>query len=285
MKRIKSLLAVSLVMATGLLTACAGSVKANQEAVTTIAANESSKPAEKQKLKLACVAFNYDEVNNPAAIKKLNDMGYEVEVVVLEDATTMNEATMTGEIDASLHQHKPWMDAYNESKNRNMVMLTPYIHYNVFGMYSNKYKSISELPDGATISIPQDSSNMARALLLMEQQGLIKLKDSVKIPTTLDIVEIPKNLNINELHSHQVVRSMPDVDACATAKMFIVSNNIPLDTEICVSGDLKDFGVGFVINPSMVGEKWAKDLISAYTSDEMREEINRIFKGCYVPGF
>jgi D-methionine transport system substrate-binding protein len=126
---------------------------------------------------------------------------------------------------------------------------------------------------------------MARALLLMEQEGLIKLKDSIEIPTTLDIVENPKNLKINELHSHQVVSSMADVDACATAKMFIVSNNVPLDTEMCVSKDLKEFGVGFVIAPENEGKQWTKDLITAYTTDEMREEINRIFKGCYVPGF
>lgn len=285
MKHIRYILLILLVMITGLLTSCTGSVKTNHAAASSAASEENSRSEEKQKIKLSCVAFNYDEVNNLVAIKKLNDMGYEVEVIVLEDATTMNEATMTGEVDASLHQHKPWMDAYNESKNRNMVMLTPYIHCNVFGMYSNKYKNISDLPDGATISIPQDSSNMARALLLMEQEGLIKLRDSIEIPTTLDIAENLKNLKINELHSHQVVSSMADVDACATAKMFIVSNNVPLDTEMCVSKDLKEFGVGFVIAPENEGKQWTKDLIAAYTTDEMREEINRIFKGCYVPGF
>lgn len=265
-----------------LLTACTVSNNSPSNVKSNVTLNETT---DREKIILSCVAFNYDEVNNPVAIKKMNELGYDVEVVVLEDATTMNEAVLNGDINASLHQHKPWMDAYNNSKDKDVFMLTPYIHYNVFGMYSDKYKTVEELPDGATLTIPQDSSNMARALLLLEQQGLIKLQEGVAIPTTLDIIENPKNLVFNEIHVHQVVSSLPDVDAICCAKMFMVSNNISLDKEICTSDDLEDFGVGFVINPDRKNEPWVDALIKAYTSDGMRDEINNIFKGCYVPGF
>lgn len=87
--------------------------------------------SEKKSLVLAASSFNFDEVNNKVALDALKAKGYDVKVIVLEDATTMNEAAMKGDIDASLHQHKPWMDSYNKSKNREMVMLEPYIHYNV----------------------------------------------------------------------------------------------------------------------------------------------------------
>lgn len=84
----------------------------------------SSNSAEKKDLTLAASSFNYDEVNDKVALDALKAKGYNVKVIVLEDATTMNEATMNGDIDASLHQHKPWMDSYNKSKGRDMVMLS-----------------------------------------------------------------------------------------------------------------------------------------------------------------
>lgn len=246
--------------------------------------NKSEDTQEKKTLKLACVGFNYDEVNDPVAIKALEEKGYKVEVITLEDATTMNEAAMNGDIDASLHQHKPWMDAYNESKGRDMVMLEPYIHYNVFGMYSDKYDSVEEIPDNATVCLPEDSSNTARALKLLEQKGLITLPDDISVPTLLDIKDNPKNLQFTTVNTAQVMSSLPDVDICLVAKMFQVSNNVSEDTEICTSDDLYDFGVGFVVAPENADAKWAKDLTDAYTSDEMKAEIKKIFKGCYVPG-
>lgn len=247
--------------------------------------NEKSGEAkEKKTINLACVAFNYDEVNSPVAINKLKELGYDVKVTVMEDATTMNEAVMKGEIDASLHQHKPWMDAYNKSKKRNMVMLEPYIHYNVFGMYSNKWKNVKDIPDGAKVCLGEDTSNQSRGLLMLKKLGMIKIKDGVTVPTTLDVVENPKNLKFTTVNVAQVMSSLPDVDICLSAKMFQVSNKISDDKQIYTSDDLYDFGVGFVVKPDNKNAKWAKDLVDAYTTAEMKKEINKIFKGCYVPG-
>ncbi|QXE18020.1 hypothetical protein B5S50_03700 [Clostridium sp. 001] len=239
---------------------------------------------DKKTLKLACVAFNYDEVNDPIAINKLKKLGYDVKVIVMEDATTMNEACMKGEIDASLHQHKPWMDAYNKSKKQNMVMLKPYIHYNVFGIYSKKWENIKDIPNGAKVCLGEDSSNQARGLLMLQKAGMIKIKDGVTVPTTLDIAQNPKNLKFTTVNVAQVMSSLPDVDICLSAKMFQVSNKISQDTEIYTSDDLYNFGVGFVVSPDNANAKWAKDLTDAYTTPEMKKEINKIFKGCYVPG-
>ncbi|OAA91645.1 MetQ/NlpA family ABC transporter substrate-binding protein [Clostridium ljungdahlii] len=239
---------------------------------------------DKKTLRLACVAFNYDEVNDPVAINKLKELGYDVKVTVMEDATTMNEACMKGELDASLHQHKPWMDAYNKSKKRNMVMLKPYIHYNVFGMYSKKWKNVKDIPNGAKVCLAEDSSNQSRGLLMLQKLGMIKIKDGVTVPTTLDIAENPKNLKFTTVDVAQVMSSLPDVDICLSAKMFQVSNKVSEDTEIYTSDDLYNFGVGFVVSPDNANAKWAKDLVDAYTTAEMKKEINKIFKGCYVPG-
>ena len=238
--------------------------------------------SDKKKIKLAAVSFNIDEVNNKVAIDALKAKGYEVEVIVLEDATTMNEAAMNGEIDASLHQHKPWMDSYNKSKNREMVMLEPYIHYNPFGMYSAKIKNVSEVPQNAKAVIPQDPSNAARALSLLEQQGLITLKKGVELPTLLDIETNPKNIQFTQVNTAQVMKSLQDVDFVCVAKIFVISSNINDVIEIATSSDVNQFAVGFVINPANKDAKWTKDLTDAYTSPEMKAEIAKIFKGGYV---
>ena len=238
--------------------------------------------SEKKSLVLAASSFNFDEVNNKVALDALKAKGYDVKVIVLEDATTMNEAAMKGDIDASLHQHKPWMDSYNKSKNREMVMLEPYIRYNVFGMYSSKFKNVNEIPQNAKVVIPADPSNTARALNLLQQQGLITLKKDVALPTLLDIESNPKNLQITQVNTAQVMKSLPDVDLVCVAKMFQISNKVSQDTEIAVSDDMEKFAVGFVINPKNKDAKWTKDLVEAYTSPEMKAEIAKLFQGSYV---
>lgn len=273
MKRIITILLV--VMMAIFLTACSGgNTKDTQPA---------SKADTSKKLVLSSVAFNEPEVM--AGVKALEKMGYEVKVTVLQDATTMCQAIMTGEINAALHPHKPWIDSYNAGNKANVMMLTPYIHKNVFGMYSDKYKSIDKIPNGATIVIPQDESNLSRSLLLLQAKGLLTLTAGVTHPTDLDIKENPKNLKIKKVNVAQVVSAIPDVDAVCSAKMFMVSNGISLDYEIAISDDLDKFGVGFIINPARKDEQWVKDLMTVYTSEEQRAAIKEIFKGAYVPGF
>ena len=141
--------------------------------------------AQKKTLRLACVAYNEPEVQ--AGVKALEGMGYKVEVIVLQNATIMFEALDNNEIDASLHAHKPWTDSYNNTKSKNIVMLMPYIHKNVFGMFSTRHKNVSEIKEGASIAIPQDESNMGRSLFLLQELGFIKLKSGVTNPTDIDI--------------------------------------------------------------------------------------------------
>ena len=242
-----------------------------------------AKNREKRDLTLGCVRFNYDEVNNSVAIKDLESRGYKVNVKVLDDALAMNQATIQGEIDASLYQHQPEIDAYNQSQKQNLVMLEPYIHYTVFGMYSDKYHSINDIPQNAKACIPEDSANLTRALRLLEQQGLIKLKSDVLSPTILDITENPKNIQFTTANIAQLTQNMPNVDFICTAKMFPVSNNIDQKTEVCTSTDLTDYGVGFVVTSDNKNASWTKDLLAAYTSDAMKQQIRDLFQGCYVP--
>lgn len=253
-------------------------------AAVAVSAPLSGFAAELKPVTVATVAFNEAEVNNPVAIRMMKERGFDLRVIRLDQATTMNEVAENGEIQASLHQHKPWMDAYNKGKNKTMVMLEPYVHYNVFGMYSMKYKRVEDIPDGARIVIPEDVSNQVRALRLLEQIGFVTLAKDVEVPTIFDIKENRKDLQFSKVHVHQVMKTLPDVDAVLSAKMFQVSNKVDPKTEISVSKDLGDFGVGFVTTAANKDADWAKALTEVFTSKEMKAEILRIFQGSYVPG-
>lgn len=244
-----------------------------------------TKEEDKKELKIGSIGFNHDEINAEEAIKILEDKGYKVECLVFENATVMNEAILEGSLDTSLHQHKPWMDNFNEQNGSDLIMLEPYIHCNEYSMMSSKYKNVEDLPDGAKISISDDGSNQARALLFLKELGLIELQDGVTVPTVLDITSNKKNLEIIPIQHHQVIATMDDVDACMTSTYLLLSNDLPMDRVIASSDDYKEYGVGFVIDAKNKDKQWTKDIIEAYTTDEMREKINELFKGGFIPGF
>lgn len=234
-------------------------------------------------LRLACMAYNEPEIQ--AGVLDLEKLGYEVKIVILQNATIMCEALDNNEIDAALHPHKPWIDSYNKNKHKNIVMLTPYIHKNVFAMFSTKHKNVDQIQEGARIGIPQDESNMSRSLFLLEQLDFIKLRTGVDNPTDIDIEENKKHIEIIKLDVHQVISAIRDVDAVCSAKLFLISNGVPTDTEIVKSNDLDTFGVGFIVSNSNRDSEWSKDLLKAYTTNTERTAINALYKGGSVPGF
>jgi len=238
---------------------------------------------EKKVITIATTALAMPEVQ--LGVDDLKKKGYEVNIKVLQDATTMCQAIQNGEIDVALHPHKPWMDSYNAGNKTDIVMLTPYIHKNTFGMFSKKYTNPEEIPNGAKIIIPQDESNLARSMFMLEQLNFITLKPGVTNPTDLDIASNPKNLDIIKIHVHQVIASMDDADAALSATLFAVSNNLDPKYQIATSKDADKFGVGFIIANKNKDTKWAKDILASYTTEKVREGINVIYKGSSIPGF
>ena len=145
----------------------------------------------------------------------LADEGYTLEIVEYNDYVLPNTALEDGDLDANFFQHQPYLDNFNEENNTHLVSVAA-VHFEPFAIYAGKTDSLDDLQDGATVAVPNDTTNEARALLLLEAQGLIKLKDGVGLDATvLDIEENPKNLQIQEIEAAQIVRSLPDVDiAC-----------------------------------------------------------------------
>ncbi|MEE0406403.1 MAG: MetQ/NlpA family ABC transporter substrate-binding protein, partial [Desulfovibrio sp.] len=137
--------------------------------------------------------------------------GYEMQIVEYADYVQPNVALNSGELDANYFQHKPYMDDFNKQKGTKLVAMA-FIHYEPFGIYGGRCKDLNKLKDGAIVSVPNDTTNEARALLLLNDRGLITLKNKSLTATRLDISSNPKNLKIEEIEAPQLVRSLPDVD-------------------------------------------------------------------------
>ncbi|WP_302961304.1 MetQ/NlpA family ABC transporter substrate-binding protein [uncultured Adlercreutzia sp.] len=146
---------------------------------------------------------------------ELAQAGYTLEIKEYNDYILPNTALQDGELDANYFQHITYLNDFNEENGTDLVAVAD-IHFEPFGLYSEKVTNVADLPDGATVAVPNDTTNEARALLLLEQEGLIKLKDGAGISaTTLDIEENPKNLQIQEVEAAQVPRTLAEVDLAA----------------------------------------------------------------------
>ena len=157
--------------------------------------------------------------------------GIKIEFVHFSDYNTPNDALLNGDIDLNAFQHKAFLDAYNASKNTDLVPIGR-TFISPIGAYSNKIKDLKDVPQNGKVSIPNDTTNGGRSLFLLEAAGLIKLKDDVGVsPTKADIVENPKNITIDELDAAQVARTLPDVDAA------VINTNLAIDAGLSPKDD------------------------------------------------
>ena len=251
-KRVLGAAILAAALAAGALTACSGSGKettadttaapttaedttaAGAEAETTAAeteAAETTAAGEMKKIIVGASPAPHAEILN-AAKEVLASKGYELDIVEYTDYVLPNNALDSGDLDANYFQHKPYLDSFNEQNGTKLVSAGA-IHYEPFGIYAGKTSSLDELKDKATVLVPNDVSNEARALLLLEAQGLIKLKEGVGLEATRnDIVENPKNLDIVELEAAQLPRSLPDCD------IAVINGNYAIEAGLKVSDAL-----------------------------------------------
>ena len=165
------------------------------------------------------------------AKKELKKEGYELEIKEYSDYVQPNTALESGDLDANYFQHKPYLDDFNKQKKTHLVSAGT-IHYEPFGIFPGKTKTLKALKNGATVAVPNDTTNEARALLLLQDQGLIKLKDGAGLTATKkDIVENKKDLAIKEIEAAQIPRSLKDVD------IAVVNGNYALEAGLKVNKD------------------------------------------------
>lgn len=220
---------------------------------------------------------------------KLKDKGYTLEIVEYNDYILPNNATENGELDANYFQHQPYLENFNEENGTHLVSVAS-VHFEPFGIYAGKTDDLKNLKEGASVAVPNDTTNEARALLLLEAEGLIKLKDGAGITATKnDVVENPLNLDIKELEAAQIPRAVKDVDiACINGNYAAEAGYKVSDALATVSVEslaAKTYANVLVVKEGNENSEKIKALKEALLSDEVKEYINKQYDGGVVPVF
>lgn len=215
--------------------------------------------------------------------------GLEIQLVTFSDYLQPNEALAAGDLDANAFQHKPFLDSQIKARGYRIVPVGLTITAPL-GIYSKKYKSVDQLPQGASIGIQNDPSNGNRALLLLQKSGLIKLKAGVGEngvnATPLDVIENPKKLKLIELDAAQLPRSLDDLAAASINNDYAVKAGLSLQKDTIAVEDARGPYANLIATRAEDKDKpWVKKLVKAYQSDEVRQFINTEFKGSLIPAF
>jgi len=228
------------------------------------------------------------QVEEVAAKVAKEKYGLDDELLTFDDYVLPNEALSKGDIDANAFQHKPYLDQQIKDRGYKLVSAGNTFVYPIAG-YSKKIKSLSELQDGAQIAVPNDPTNLGRSLLLLQKQGLIKLKDGVGLlPTVLDVTENPKNLKIVELEAPQLPRSLDDAQiALAVINTTYASqiNLTPAKDGIFVEDKDSPYVNMIVTREDNKDAENVKKFVQAYQSDEVDQAANKVFNGGAVKGW
>ncbi len=198
--------------------------------------------------------------------EQLAKEGYVLRIVEYSDYVQPNMALEAKDLDANFFQHKPYLDDFNKEKGTRIHSMAT-VHYEPFGIYAGRTKDLAELKDGAVVAVPNDTTNEARALLLLQTQGLIKLKEGAGLTATRrDITENPKNLRIEELEAAQLVRSLPDVD------IAIINGNY------AILGGLKVKDALAVEPSDSVAAATYANIVAVRAGDEQRPALQALVK-------
>ncbi|WP_026890799.1 MetQ/NlpA family ABC transporter substrate-binding protein [Lacrimispora aerotolerans] len=299
MKKSLYVLTASVLLA-GALTACSSgkgttatttAAESKTEAAsaeTTKAGDETKAAGDLEKIVVGATPAPHAEILN-AAKDILKEKGYELVVKEYTDYVQPNLALDSGDLDANYFQHQPYLDQFNE-ENKTTLVSAASIHYEPFGIYAGKTKSLDELKEGAQIAVPNDVSNEARALLLLADNGLIELKEGVELEATKnDIVKNEKNFKIIEVEAAQLPRSLGDVDVAVINGNYAIEAGLKVSDALAVE-DAKSVAATRYSNIVAVrsgdeSNEKTKALVEALTSEDVKKFINDKYDGAVVPSF
>ena len=221
------------------------------------------------------------------AKKILEGDGITLNIVKIEDTVTPNTGLAEGSLDANFFQHQPYLDDFNKENGTELVSVGK-VHYEPFGVYAGKTKSLDALPDGATVAVPNNVTNEARALLLLQQEGLLTLKDGVDIKATVnDIVENKKNLQFKEIAPEQLVRSLPDVDVAVINGNYAIEGGLHVKDALAVESDqsiaAKTYANIVAVQKKDENNEAMKKLVEVLQSEEIKKYITDTYDGAVVP--
>ncbi len=212
--------------------------------------------------------------------------GIELDIKVFTDYVQPNQQVADGHIDANFFQHKPYLDSFNKEHKTGLVSVG-LVHVEPFGAYSQKIKNIKDLKDGALVALPNDPSNGARALLLLQKQGVIKLKDPANIlATSRDVVQNPRHLKFRELEAATLPRVLPDVDLALINTNYALEAGLnPLKDALFIEGADSPYANLVATTQAKKNSPAIKKLVQALQSAQTRKFIQEKYKGAIVPAF
>lgn len=266
------------VLALGTLAGCGGSDKKTEE---------SAGVGEEKVIKVAASATPHAEILEQAA-PLLEKEGWTLDVTVFDDYVQPNNVVEEGDFDANYFQHIPYLENFNKEQGTHLVNAGG-IHYEPFGIYPGQKSSLDDLAEGDTIAVPNDTTNEARALLLLQDNGLIKLKDGAGLEATKnDIVENPLNLEILELEAAQIARVKDEV------ALVVLNGNYALQAGFSVAKDsiayetsdseaAKTYVNVIAVKEGNEDSEAVKALVKVLKSDDIKKYINDSYDGAVIP--
>ncbi len=237
-------------------------------------------------LKVGAIAGAETQVAEEAAKIAKEKFGLEVEIVQFSDFATPNVALNDGSIDVNAFQHKPYLDSQIKDRGFKLVAVGNTFVYPIAG-YSKKIKNISELKEGSQIAVPNDPTNLGRSLLLLQKQGLLKLKDGSGLTATvLDIVENPKKLKIVELEAAQLPRALEDVDLAIINTVYASQVNLqPTRDGLFVEDKDSPYVNLIVARENNQNDEKVKNFVKSYQDEAVFKKATELFNGGVVKGW
>ena len=280
----KKLLTIIATLAFAVL-ALAGCGSSSDTSSSSSSSSSAASSSEQTTLKIGATAVPHAEILEqvkPILAKE----GIDLQIVTFNDYVQPNLALNDGELDANYFQHQPYLDEFTSEHSVKLVSAGG-VHIEPMGVYSKKIKALADLPDGATVAIPNDPTNGGRALLLLAKNGVITLKDNNNIKATVqDITANSKNIKFQEVEAAQLPRVLDDVDAAVINTNYAMEAGfVPEKDALAIEDSTSPYVNIVAVREGDQDKPAIKKLMEALRSDTIKQFIEEKYKGAVVPAF
>ncbi|MBR3341115.1 MAG: MetQ/NlpA family ABC transporter substrate-binding protein [Clostridiales bacterium] len=278
----KAIAAILTLTVVGSVAACS----AHTQAATIGSEAQNTQSSQNTVLKVGANITPHSEILEVAK-PILAEQGITLEIIQLEDSITPNTGVIEGSLDANYFQHVPYLEQFNKENGSTLVSVGA-VHYEPFGIYAGRTKDLKDLPDGAIVAVPNNVTNEARALLLLAQEGIIKLKDDAGITATVeDIIDNPKNIQFKELAPEQLVAALPDVDVAVINGNYAIEGGLHVSQALAVEANdglaAQTYGNIIATSADKANDPAIKKLVEVLQGPEVSAYIKATYDGAVVP--
>lgn len=274
---------LSVATLSALLMGCQNNSKETNEASSQVSEDTQEETKSKSKEKVIKIAgtASVSEVFYEAFKEKYEAMGYQTEFIAFDSNPVCLEACASGETDISLGQQKKFVQSYNTNNGADLDMVKPYGMFTGIGLYSEKYESIDDIPDGSQIAVMNDATNEDVSLKILETAGLIKLSDDVEFVTVADITENPKNLEIIEMEQAQTVTALDDMAAACCWFTHMSASGKDPSSYLMRDEVMINYPMGVIANAEDAASDWAVAMAECLRDPEVQAAIDEVFPNVF----